>query len=124
MAVCLCARRFLIVAGNAVEIHRAPISAPRRGEGNRRLPAVLHRSGPWEFPEACPGNSAFLRDAWSRGCEPQAEVGTCYLGQHFRATPRALSGIGVGTRRLAKEAGVGRAGRRYIGGIVQRRAAT
>src|SRR4029077_3680864 len=67
---------------------------------------------------------ASLCDAWSRGCEPQAEAGTRYLGQEFRARPRPLSSVGVGIRRLVKEAGVGRPGRRYIGGIVQRRAAT
>src|SRR2546426_6427440 len=117
MAVHIGARRFLIIAGNAVEVYRAPVPASRRGEGNRRLPAVLHRPGPWEFPEACSGDSASLRDAWSRGCEPQVEAGTRNLGQDFRATPPALSSVCYWPVR--KEAGVGRAGRRYIGGIVQ-----
>src|SRR4029077_7513114 len=98
MALCFCARCFLIVAGNAVEICRATIPAPRRVEGNRRLPTVLYRSGPWEFPEACARDPASLRDAWPRGCEPQAEAGTRYLGQDFRATSRALSNVDVGIR--------------------------
>src|ERR1700693_301574 len=122
MAIYLCARRFLIVAGNAVEIYRATFPAPRRGEGNRRLPTVLYRSGPWGFPEAGACDPAFLRDPWTRVGELQAEAGTRYLGQDFRATSRALSSVGVRIRRLAKEAGVGHAGRRYIRGIVQRRA--
>src|SRR6266853_3380545 len=96
MAIYLCARCFLIVAGNAVEIHRETIPAPRRGEGNRRLPTVLYRSGPWEFPEAGACDPASLRDAWFRGCEPQGEAGTRYLGQDFRAGSRALSSVGVG----------------------------
>src|SRR6266436_5177229 len=94
MAIYLCARCFLIVAGNAVAIYRATIPAPRRGEGNRRLPTVLYRSGRWEFPEAGGCDPASLRNAWSRGCEPQAEAGTLYLGQDFRATYRALSSVG------------------------------
>ena len=94
MAVCFRARNVLVVAGNAVEIHHATVPASRRGESNRRLPAVLHRSGPWEFPEAGARDFASLRDAGSRRCEPQAEAGTCHLGQDFRATTPALSSVG------------------------------
>src|SRR5882762_692754 len=94
MAIYLCPRCFLIVPGDAVAVYRATIPAPRRGEGNRRLPTVLYRSGPWEFPEAGGSDPASLRDAWSRGCEPQAEAGTRYLGQDFRATSSALGSVG------------------------------
>src|SRR4029077_17449122 len=118
MAIHICARCFLIVPGNAVEIHRATIPVARRGEGNRSLPTVLYRSGSWEFPEAGACDPASVRDAWPGGCEPQAEAGTRYLGQDFRATSQAIGNVGAGIRRSAKEAGVGRTGRRYIGGIV------